>query len=56
MAGAKETAQEVAGGQGNTLTATESVKGNLAKLGPLEIAIAALAAMIGIGLLSRLLG
>lgn len=56
MAGAKETAQEAAGGQGNTLAATESVKGNLAKLGPLEMVSVALVAIIGIGLLSRLLG
>ena len=39
-----------------TLTAAESVKGNLAKLGPLEVAIVVLVALIGIGLLSRLLG
>ena len=49
----KEAAQEVTDGQSNTLTATESVKGNLAKLGPLEMIIVALVAMIGIGLLTR---
>jgi hypothetical protein len=36
--------------------ATGSVKGNLTKLGPLEMVIVALVAMIGIGLLSKLLG
>jgi hypothetical protein len=52
----KETAQEAADGQSDTLTATESVKGNLAKLGPLEMVIVALVAIIGIGLLSRMIG
>ena len=37
------------------LYATESVKGYLTKLGPLEIAILALVAMIGIGWLPRVI-
>ena len=36
MAGAMETAQNVANAEGNTVAATESEKGNLAKLGPLK--------------------
>ena len=53
---AKGTAQKAVDGQGNTVAATESVKGNLAKLGPLEIAMVALLVLIGIGQLPRLLG
>jgi hypothetical protein len=48
---AMDAAQNVANAQVNTVAATDSVKGNLAKLGPLEIAIVVLLAMIGIGLL-----
>jgi len=53
---AKEKAQEPADGQGNTLATTDLVNGNLAKLGPLEIAIVVIVAMIGIGSLTRVLG
>ena len=50
-----DAAQNVANAQVNTVAATEPVKGNLAKLEPLEIAIPAIVAIIGIGMLFKLL-
>lgn len=52
----KEAAQEAVEGYGNTLAATESVKGNLAKLRLRKIAIVALVVLVGIGLLSGVRG